>query len=116
MTAAQQVPSGIKYLQTTQLKGDAPLRDYALAFAAPAYIGKSDDTVIEEYKKGTKRGDAVRAQNPGWIPKDGGDITVGSIADYYQARGSGRGAERKADASNPYQERTQELIKKLRGG
>lgn len=87
MPAAQQVPYGIKYLKNTGLKGDAPPRDYALAFAAPAYIGKSDDTVIKQYKKGTKRGDTTREQNPGWVPKGGGDITVGSILDFYGLRG-----------------------------
>lgn len=116
MTAAEQVPSGIKYLQSTSLKGDAPLRDYALAFAAPAYIGKSDDTVIEEYRSNTAFGKDVRKKNPGWIPKDGGEITVGSIADFYHARGSGKGKERKADAGNPYNDEARKLIEKMRGG
>jgi hypothetical protein len=34
----------------------------------------------------------VREQNPGWVPPDGGEITVGSIKAFYQ-RGRGGGGK-----------------------
>ena len=47
--------------------------DAYLAVAAPAFIGKPDETVA--YKKGS----LAWKQNPGWRPPGGGDITAGSI-------------------------------------
>jgi len=128
MSPAEQVPYGIKYLKNTGLKGDAPPRDYALAFAAPGYMGKSDDTVVAQYKKGSKRGDQVRAQNPGWVPKDGSDITVGSILSFYGLDGDKGKAEPKTagakaaepaklpEPTTPEEKRVQELLLKARGG
>lgn len=46
--------------------------------AAPAFANADPDTVV--YKKGSK----AWQQNPGWRPRDGGDITVESIDNYYR--------------------------------
>lgn len=47
--------------------------DTYLALAASGHVGAPDSKVI--YAKGTKAWEL----NPGWRPKDGGDITAGSI-------------------------------------
>jgi transglycosylase-like protein with SLT domain len=95
LSRTEQVPYIVKYLKDKGLDADSPPEDYALAIAAPGYVGKSDDTVIREYKAGTKYGDLVREQNPSWIPADGGDITVGSIVASY---GLGKGGKKKPTA------------------
>jgi len=50
--------------------------DVYMAIAAPAHVGSPDDVVV--YKKGSEKWDA----NGLWRPKDGGDITVGSIKEF----------------------------------
>lgn len=93
LPAAKQIELGIKRFKAIGLGKDSTAEDYDLANAAPAYVGKPDDTVIEEYKSGTDFGDKVRAQNRGWIPADGGEITVGSIKAFYAKHRSGAAKE-----------------------
>ncbi len=94
----KQIELGIKRFKQIGLGKDSKEEDYDLANAAPAYVGKSDDTVIEEYKSGTDFGDKVRTQNRGWVPEGGGEITVGSIKAFYRKHrvGAGKG-EKKPD-------------------
>lgn len=89
LSREEQLPIAMQYFKSRGVTKDSPATDYALALAAPGYLGKPRDTVIEQYRKGTKFGDDVRAKNPGWIPRGGGDITVGSILDFYGQTSSG---------------------------
>jgi GAF domain-containing protein len=82
LSRTEQIPLGIKYLKSRGLGESSNPSDYAMAIAAPFYMGKPDDTVIEEYAKGS----AAWEGNPGWRPKDGGPITVRSILHYYGLR------------------------------
>lgn len=82
MTRTEQLPIALKYLKSKGLNAESSNAEYAMAVAAPAYMGKPDDTVIKEYAKGS---DAWN-QNPGWRPKDGGPITVRSILHFYGLR------------------------------
>jgi hypothetical protein len=81
---AEQIRLGIRRFKAIGLDANSSRDDYAMANAAPAYRKRPDDTVIEEYRSGTEQGDDVRAKNPGWIPADGGEITVGSIKAFYR--------------------------------
>jgi hypothetical protein len=107
----KQIEVGLKLFKNKGLNAESPAEDYALVLAAPAFVGKwkSRDDVV--YKKDS---DEWKGNAP-WRPADGGDITVGSITDYYLKAGRQRaadadkaeaapakGAERKADAGNPY--------------
>lgn len=92
LPAEEQIRIGLERFKKLGLDADSTPDDFALANAAPGYIGKSDDTPVAEYRSGTKKGDAVRDKNPGWVPADGGEITVGSILDFYRKR---RGGEKK---------------------
>lgn len=77
MTAAQQIPYVIKYLQERGIDQNSTQGDMYVAIAAGGdFVGKPDSTVI--YKKGS----SAWEQNPAWRPKDGGDITVGSVKAY----------------------------------
>lgn len=78
MSASEQLPFVMKYLSDRGVTADSPPEDYAMAVAAPAFIGKPAETVV--YPKGSKAWE----QNPAWRPAGGGDITVGSIQAYYQ--------------------------------
>lgn len=84
MPPAEQLPYAIQYLKERGIDEDSRPEDYAMAVAAPNFIGKSDDTVV--YPKGSKAWE----QNAPWRPKDGGDITVGSILAFYGQRGGGK--------------------------
>jgi len=92
LPAKKQIELGIRRFKALGLDAKSTRDDYAIANAAPAYVGRPDDTEIKQYRSGTKRGDKVRQQNPGWIPADGGEITVGSIKAFY------RGGEKKPAA------------------
>lgn len=74
MAPAEQLKVYEKYLDKWNYTGENSL---AIMQAAPAYANASEDTVV--YKRGSKAWE----QNPGWRPSDDGDITVGSINDYY---------------------------------
>ena len=82
LTAAEQAPIAVQYwhdkFAAKGITHPTP-EDYALAVAAPAFVGKSaqDDLVV--YPKGS---DNWKANKP-WRPADDGDITTGSIIDYY---------------------------------
>lgn len=52
--------------------------------AAPAYAGRSADTVITQYPVGS----SAWRQNPGWRSTPNGPITVGGINNYYRSRGA----------------------------
>jgi hypothetical protein len=86
MSATEQLPFLIQYYKGHGLGADSPPEDYVMATAAPAFIGKSADTVV--YPKGSKAWE----QNAPWRPKDGGDITVGSILAFYKPRGGSAAA------------------------
>lgn len=84
----EQAPIAAEYLHDKGLTADSPQEDYDLAVAAPAFVGKSANRDAVVYPKGSDKYEA----NPLWQPKDGGDITVGSILDFY-ARNRKGGAE-----------------------
>lgn len=84
MTPAEQLPWTIKYLKGWGINEASTPDDYAMAVAAPAFIGKPDTAVV--YPKGTK----AWADNPAWRPSGGGDITVGDILKFYGRRGAGK--------------------------
>jgi hypothetical protein len=92
----KQIEVGLKLFKNKGLTKDSPAEDYALVLAAPSLVGKwkSRDDVV--YKKDSPEWKA----NEPWWPPGGGDITVGSIADYYIKGGK---APAKADAPAPAQ-------------
>lgn len=81
--AEKQIESGLKLFKAKGLTANSPRADYALVLAAPSLVGKwkSLDDVV--YKKGSEEWKI----NEPWHPKGGGDITVGSITDYYFGKG-----------------------------
>jgi len=113
MSATEQLPFVMKYLSDRGVTSDSPAEDYVMAVAAPAFIGKSPETVV--YRKGTKEWE----QNPAWRSPGGGDITVDSIGRFYRAGGKEGGAKGAAaklpEPKTPAEKRYLELLKK-RGG
>jgi hypothetical protein len=81
MSPSEQFPFVMRYFSERGVTSDSPPEDYAMAVAAPGFIGKSPETVV--YPKGSKAWE----QNPAWRPPGGGDITVGSIQSYYARSG-----------------------------
>ena len=75
MSPAQQLDLYDKYLSRWDYTGEVSL---GVMQAAPAYASASPTTVVYE------EGSAAWRQNPGWRPRDGGDITVASINNYYR--------------------------------
>lgn len=98
---AEQIALGIRRFKGLGLDENSDADDYAMANAAPGYIGRPDDTPIKEYASGTPDGDDVRAKNPGWVPPDGGEITVGSIKAFYRRHRGGGGAKKTETAAKP---------------
>lgn len=78
MSAAEQLQVYDEYLSRWNYTGSNHL---GVMQAAPAYGSKPDSFVAY------RRGSAAWTQNPGWRPPDGGDITVGSINEYYRKQG-----------------------------
>lgn len=89
LSPAEQMPYNIRYLAGHGITKDSSAEDYAMAVAAPAFIGKPADTVVYPKSDDPK---SAWAQNPGWRPAGGGDITVGSILKFY-GLGGGKTAE-----------------------
>lgn len=89
----KQISVGLDLFKNKGITAESPPEDYALVLAAPSFVGKwkSRDDVV--YKKDS---DEWKGNAP-WRPAGGGDITVGSIADYYMGKG-GKAAEAKTDA------------------
>lgn len=83
MSAAEQLPYVMRYFRNAGLTADSPPGDYAVAVAAPAFVGRSDDTVVYP------RGSQAWQQNRPWRSGGDGDVTVGSIKQAY-ARLQGR--------------------------
>lgn len=81
MPVEDQVRFVVKYFENAGINENSTPDDYALAVAAPAFVGKPDDTVV--YEKGSKAWE----QNKPWRPPGGGDITVGSIKAAYTDKG-----------------------------
>jgi hypothetical protein len=97
---AKQIELGIRRFKGLGLDENSDADDYAMANAAPGYMERPDATVIDEYKSGSEFGDDVRAKNPGWVPEDGGEITVGSIKAFYRKhRGGGGGSKKTASTA-----------------
>lgn len=84
MSPSEQIPYAMDYLKRKGITAESRPEDYALAVAAPAAIGKPDDSVV--YPRGSKAWEMNRA----WRPPSGGDITVGSILSFYGLRGKGQ--------------------------
>ena len=74
MSVKEQVQLYKRYLKKNKWEKGVPL---GMMQAAPAYARKPNTFVV--YKKGS----SAWSKNPGWRPENGGDITVGSIKDYY---------------------------------
>lgn len=116
LSAAEQMPYNIRYLKERGITKDSSVEDYALAVAAPTFMGKPASAVV--YPKDS---DAWK-QNPGWRPADGSDITVGSILKFYGIAGD-KAAAAKAETpamdlpepKTAAEKRIVELLKK-RGG
>lgn len=73
LTAEEQLPLVVQYFRERGVPADADAGEMYLAVAAPAALGKPDDTVV--YRAGSKAWE----QNPAWRPAGGGDITAGDI-------------------------------------
>jgi hypothetical protein len=86
MPVEDQVRLVVKYFENSGITADSPPDDYAVAVAAPAFVGKPDEAVV--YPEGSKAWE----QNAPWRPAGGGDITVGSIKAAYRKKGVGRAA------------------------
>lgn len=110
MSPAQQVPYAVQYFKSKGITAESPADDYALAVAAPAFIGQPDAAVV--YKKGS----AAWQQNPAWRPADGGDITVGDILSFYGLRDGGEETEAapEAPAATPRNPLDQSVLDILR--
>lgn len=87
LSRTEQVPYIVQYLKDSGINEDSMPEDYGVAVAAPAFVGKPDDTVV--YQEGTKE----HAKNAPWWPEDGGDITVGDIKAYYRSHRVGGGVD-----------------------
>lgn len=110
----KQIELGLKRFKDIGLGAKSTAEDFDLANAAPAYVGKPDSTVIEQYKSGTDFGDDVRAKNPGWIPEGGGEITVGSIKAFYRKnRGEKPKDEKPKAASGKRSAKDEEILEML---
>lgn len=77
MDAFQQIDLYEKYLDRWKFKGE---RSLGTMQAIPALGNKPDDYVV------AKKGSDKWEKNAPWRPDDGGDITVGSINDYYEGK------------------------------
>lgn len=73
LTVEEQLPLVAAYFRQAGVPADADVGEYYLAVAAPAALGKPDETVV--YRRGSKAWE----QNPAWRPAGGGDITAGDI-------------------------------------
>lgn len=81
MSADEQMALYNDYAAKWTKNGRANLRGrLAMLQAAPALLTKPDDHVV--YKQGSPAWE----QNSVWRPKDGGDITAGSISAYYKSK------------------------------
>lgn len=108
MTAAEQLPYAIRYLQMHGITSESPPEAYAMAVAAPKFIGTPDSTVV--YKKGSKEWKA----NKPWRPDDGGDITTASILRFYGLRDDAAANARGGDGlPTPQTNEEQELLDAL---
>jgi hypothetical protein len=92
LSPAEQMPYNIRYLKERGITKDSSAEDYAMAVAAPApeLRNASNDTVVYPKSDDPK---SAWAQNPGWRPADGGDITKGSILAFYGLGGGKGGGE-----------------------
>jgi len=85
MSPKEQADLYLKYLNRWGWKPGVPL---GLMQAAPSlarnWNNRSRDDVV--YRKDSK----AWKVNPGWRPKDGGDITIGSIENYYASKAPGK--------------------------
>lgn len=90
LAPAEQYQVLTQYLKDSGVTKDSPPDDYALAIAAPAFVGKGADKAAVVYPKGSEKWKA----NAPWRPADGGDITVGSIIDYYFGNKKAAGADK----------------------
>jgi hypothetical protein len=79
LSPAEQYDVLAQYLADSNVTEESPPEDYALAIAAPAFVGKGAHEDMVVYPKGSEKW----AANKPWRPADDGDITVGSIIDYY---------------------------------
>ena len=77
MSAAEQLEVYDQYLGRWNYNGSNHL---GVMQAAPAYASRPETYVAY------RRGSPAWYANPGWRPADGGDITVGSINDYYRGQ------------------------------
>lgn len=113
--AEKQIEAGLKLFKAKGLTAESPAEDYALVLAAPSLVGKwkSRDEVV--YKKGSEEWKI----NEPWRPKDQGDITIGSISDYYYGKGKppseSPASKALPEPKTPAEKRYLELLKK-RGG
>lgn len=116
MTPSEQLPFVMKYLSDWGINSKSSRDDYAMAVAAPGFIGKSPDTVVYPKSSDPK---SAWAQNPAWRPADGGDITVGSIQAYYRGE-KAKGAEApKAELPMPTtdtEKRIRDMMLRQQGG
>jgi len=85
LSRAEQAPIAVQYFADRGVTADSPVEDYALAVAAPAFVGRSAERDAVVYPKGSKE----HAANRPWWPEDGGDVTVGSLLDFYMGKGKG---------------------------
>lgn len=97
LSAAQQAPVIAEYFARKGVNAASSAADYALAVAAPALVGKgrSRDTVVYPKPENpeTAGNDDPWVANAPWRPADGGDITVGSILDFYLGKSRGKKPE-----------------------
>jgi hypothetical protein len=68
LTRAEQAPIAAQYFADKGVTEDSPVEDYALAVAAPAFVGRSAERDAVIYPKGS----AAHTANRPWWPKDGG--------------------------------------------
>lgn len=110
LSPEEQMPYNVRYLKGNGITKDSSAQDYALAVAAPAFIGKPADTVVYPKSDDPK---SAWGQNPGWRPAGGGDITVGSILKFYGLDGSAdkapSGPSSKASSEAPSKQTKLEL-------
>lgn len=102
MSAAEQVPFVIKYLSGKGLTAESDQGDYYVAIAAPAFVGKPDETKV--YEKGSPEYD----KNPSWDLDKDGVITVGDLKRW----GGGKRTADSGDPANDKVKRAEELLRK----
>jgi len=109
MSRSEQLPFVMQYLSQSGVTKDTPPEDYYVAIAAPAFVGKPNNTPV--YREGTAEYD----HNKTWDVDKDGVITVGNLKAWAAARGGGSELAT-IQPKNEADARVLALMQKAKGG